>query len=930
MTKKSTRLIRGAALLACIGACAAARADVVGTFTAGGFTSGTFMGALGQVVIGRSADQTLQSGIIVASTAPTVVTNAATAIGPTTATLNATINPRNLATTAKFEYGLTSSYGSETTITLAPNDGTSNQNVSVSLTGLAPLTTYHFRASATNSDGTTVGIDRTFKTLEAPSLIVTTPNTSTNSDGLTSLSEAIAFANSNADNSAISFSATVFAAPRKTIAVGSELTLSQPVTITGPTAGVVINGVNKSFRLFFVASGIRAGFDGLTVINGTAGIFNNGTTTVTNSTLRDNNSNFHNASGTATLTGCTSSGTSSDGINNSGGTTSLINCTLSSSGNGLVNIGSSNTVNLTNCTVSGNGQSGILNNGTANVNNSIVAGNGAANTGSITGSNNITTGTADAAGLETSNSANAVVLKNNGGPTPTIALVKNGTALDKGNNALVPAGITTDQRGAGFARIQNGTVDIGAFEAADKTAPTVTITIPVDESTVNTLTPISGTASDSGGVTRVDLYLERLSDRNFWNGTTWTANSPASRLTTTLTTTSSGVNWTRTSGLPTGSDLITASYIVSARAFDPAGNSKSVSALVNVDVDLPAVTIASPVDNAILNSKPTINGFVVDARGGSGIARVELLLRRNGDGLYWNGTQWVGKTPIVLPTRLAGDITGNSWKYEGALPTVIATDQSRRLTDGSYTIVATAVDRAGNRQKDVHDFFVDTTSPLVAITAPADGAQVSSLTPISGTTRDVGIGSGVRRVDLNLQRNSDGKYWNGSTWTAFSATESRLTTTLTPSTSGATWSRNSGLPMGAQLQPGTYRIVARATDGAGNGTSAAANVTVTAPRATAPSATPSPVQLSSSSAKSGGTIHLTFTSALGAGATNGSNYGITRGDTVVEVQSVQQPTASEVIITADGLTSGARIAVNYDLKDTQGRSIKGTTTVVVK
>jgi hypothetical protein len=49
-----------------------------------------------------------------------------------------------------------------------------------------------------------------------------------------------------------------------------------------------------------------------------------------------------------------------------------------------------------------------------------------------------------------------------GGPTPTIALLPGSPALDAGNNDLVPAGITTDQRG--FARVSGAAVDIGACE----------------------------------------------------------------------------------------------------------------------------------------------------------------------------------------------------------------------------------------------------------------------------------------------------------------------------------------------------------------------------------------------------------------------------------------------------------------------------------
>jgi CSLREA domain-containing protein len=61
-------------------------------------------------------------------------------------------------------------------------------------------------------------------------------------------------------------------------------------------------------------------------------------------------------------------------------------------------------------------------------------------------------------------------LVDNGGPTRTHLPLNGSAAIDNGNNTLAVDvhgnPLTTDQRGTGFARIINGTVDIGAIDAA--------------------------------------------------------------------------------------------------------------------------------------------------------------------------------------------------------------------------------------------------------------------------------------------------------------------------------------------------------------------------------------------------------------------------------------------------------------------------------
>jgi uncharacterized delta-60 repeat protein len=106
--------------------------------------------------------------IVIAPIAPSVATSPATSPGSYGATLQAVINPNGLPTTAQFEYGPTTSYGSIATITLSPNDGASAQNVSATIAGLTPNVTYHFRATATNSAGGNAGADLTFVTDPPP------------------------------------------------------------------------------------------------------------------------------------------------------------------------------------------------------------------------------------------------------------------------------------------------------------------------------------------------------------------------------------------------------------------------------------------------------------------------------------------------------------------------------------------------------------------------------------------------------------------------------------------------------------------------------------------------------------------------------------------------------------------------------------------
>ena len=72
-----------------------------------------------------------------------------------------------MATTYRFEYGTSSSYGLQTAEVDA-GSGTGAVDASATLTGLTSDTTYHYRVVATNAAGVTRGSDRTLKTDARP------------------------------------------------------------------------------------------------------------------------------------------------------------------------------------------------------------------------------------------------------------------------------------------------------------------------------------------------------------------------------------------------------------------------------------------------------------------------------------------------------------------------------------------------------------------------------------------------------------------------------------------------------------------------------------------------------------------------------------------------------------------------------------------
>ena len=299
--------------------------------------------------------------------------------------------------------------------------------------------------------------------------------------------------------------------------------ISSDMQILGPGANNLTVSGSGTYQVFNITSGVSVAMAGLTISGGTVsgsiggGIANAGTLSLTNCTVANNSAVAVTGvvsgdgggianTGTLSLTNCTIAYNTAAGIlgvasGDGGGiantgTLSLINCTIADNravgaadglggdGGGIANSG---TLTLTDCTIAGNSAAGaaglvvgdgggIANSGSATLANTIVATNTATGTtpngpdifGTVTSQGyNLIGNSSGGSGFVATDLLNVNpvigILQNNGGPTPTMAVLPGSPAIAAGNVLLIPSGITTDQRG--LPRTLDAKVDIGAFQS---------------------------------------------------------------------------------------------------------------------------------------------------------------------------------------------------------------------------------------------------------------------------------------------------------------------------------------------------------------------------------------------------------------------------------------------------------------------------------
>jgi len=281
---------------------------------------------------------------------------------------------------------------------------------------------------------------------------------------------------------------------------------------------------------------------------------------------------------------------------------------------------------------------------------------------------------------------------------------------------------------------------------------------------------LCGTASDAGsGVQQVEISLKRVSTDLYWNGSAFGSGSE-----TFFTTSLAGSDWAY--GFPATNFPADGGYTVHVRARDNAGNTEGgPTRTFTIDTVAPNTTIDSNPSNPSGSANAS---FTFSATEGGSTFECEL-----------NG---------------------------GGFSACMSPQSYFSLADGSHTFRVRAADPAGNPDGSPasYTWTVDTTAPSSTMTFPASGENYNvagwnagcATSGFCGTYSDAT--SGVQKVELSIERESTGLFWNGASFSAGSETF------FLASLAGGNWS----YAFGAASFPadGDYTIRVKATDNASN------------------------------------------------------------------------------------------------------------------
>jgi len=124
-------------------------------------------GVIGAALLAAAALTAALPPLARAASPATVTTGAAHEVGYASAVLTGSLNPKGSDTSYYFQYGVTRAYGGQSAIADA-GAGTQTVKVALAVTGLQPLSIYHYRLVAVNAAGASLGADDTLLTTKVP------------------------------------------------------------------------------------------------------------------------------------------------------------------------------------------------------------------------------------------------------------------------------------------------------------------------------------------------------------------------------------------------------------------------------------------------------------------------------------------------------------------------------------------------------------------------------------------------------------------------------------------------------------------------------------------------------------------------------------------------------------------------------------------
>jgi peptidoglycan/xylan/chitin deacetylase (PgdA/CDA1 family) len=265
-----------------------------------------------------------------------------------------------------------------------------------------------------------------------------------------------------------------------------------------------------------------------------------------------------------------------------------------------------------------------------------------------------------------------------------------------------PSGVNAMSVGMTILNVGTLTFDNFGLSDNDTIPPTVSVTAPNDGDKVSGTVTLTASASDDGGISSVDFFINGT-DVATATGTTYSA------------------TWDST---PASTPPVVA---ITAQATDRAGNTTlskgilvTVSNIPPTDTTPPTVSLTAPAANATISGNVSVTASASDD---VAVQHVDFLL----DG-------------ELLSTALASPYS-TSWDTSTA-------------TEGAHSLTARASDTSGNATTSAAvSVTVDRTAPTVSVSAPLAAADVSGSVSLQATATD---NEGLAQVEFFVNGTSVG------------------------------------------------------------------------------------------------------------------------------------------------------------------------------